>query len=161
MSKFKNEKLKNLTQRRLFILRQMFENMDIDVCGNIEYPSFLFETNKLLFSNITNFKLRFLEDLPTTGYNPKTIIEIDIKPTAKINEKHLLDIFNHCHKKVSVVQHQNTNLYLTGYNVVKLDEDKKRVLSPVFGLINKKYYMEPENAESVVKIFSHVPLITK
>lgn len=57
MSKFKNEKLKDLTQRRLFVLRQMFERMDIDVCGNIEYPSFLLKQTSycIVTSLISNF----------------------------------------------------------------------------------------------------------
>lgn len=162
LNKRKDAHVKNLTRRRLYFLRKMFSDMDVDICGNIQYPSLIFDTNKLVYTNITNFKLRFLVDKPATGYNPETIYEINIsdRKISKADEIKLLSIFNKYHSVVKVIKHQNTNLFLTGYNVVTLDSDKKRILSPVFGLINRKYYLNIENAESVMNLFNNLPLIT-
>jgi hypothetical protein len=154
-----SKNLKDLTDRRVSKLRLMFNDYDIDVTGNAQYPSLIFDTDKLLFTYINNFDLHLLDDFSKTGYIPKTVLSYKIKEQTKIGNEFLNYLkLNNYWRKVYVIRHQETKLYLVGHTVDKDTWITGRILSPVFGLIKRKYYYDRKDAEMITSLYPYLPL---
>ena len=156
-----NENLKDLTNRRKFYLRKMFSNYNIDITGNPEFPTLLLDNNKLLYTYIKNFELNFLDDLPSTGYIPKTVKSFKIKNNVIIDkdDEFLNNYFMSYWKRIYTIRHIDTSLYLTGYCLKTQLLNKEKELSPVFGLIQKKYFFNKEHADLIVEKYPNLKLI--
>lgn len=132
--------------------------MDIDVTGNPEYPSFIYDTDKLLYTYINNFNLNFLDDFPRSGYNPETVLTYKIKEDTKVGNEFRKYIKDKYWKKVFVIRHKETNLFLTGYTLDRDTWTTGRILSPVFGLLKRKYYYDRETADTIMSLYPDIPL---
>jgi hypothetical protein len=154
----------DVTDRRLSNLAYMFQEYpNIDITGNPQYPTLIMDNNKLLYTHIKNFDLSFLEDLPSTGYNPMTLF----KKRISFNKKNIVSAtdteFNHYLKhywtQIYTVQHSDTGLFISGYSKKLDDPDKGKILVPVFSKIKKKYCMEKSHAQDIINKYPDYPLV--
>ena len=154
-------KLKNDNDRRIAKLYNLFSEFDVDITGNIQYPSIILDGYKLLHTYINNFDLYMLDDFPTTGYRPNTLKRYKISEGSPIkrNDSVFKDIISNNWTKIYTVRHLDTNLYLAGYKkIVSLPHHKGEKL-PLFSTKSRKFFTSYETARDILDLYPNLRLI--
>lgn len=156
MNKFHElKKLQETCYRRKFKLIHMFRKFNIDVTGNLEYPSLLTDKGILLYTTIHNFMIIFW-DKPVLDNTRQVKLKYKISYETEINSKVFLNYLNiYGGQKVSTIRLANTNLYISGFNLLSVDSPvSEKDLYPVFSRYGKKFYYDRREARVQVDRYS-------